>query len=150
MKIRLFFLLAICAISSIKLTAQEVEIKDGKVIVNGKQILKYEKINIFQHSFYLMDDNEVLLYKYNDNETHQYSEDDYIILNFLTEKTKVESKDYMKVVSGLGLNSRKNMEKLIVWMLKEKVFDENGVLNPERVQLLFEKYDENITQRTVR
>lgn len=142
--------MAVFAITSFSMFSQEVEIKDDKVLLDGKQILKYEKINVLQHSFYSMDDNEILLYKYNNNETRDYHDDDYIVLNFLTEKTKVETKDIMRAVSGLGMNSRKNMEKLVVWLLKEKVIDANGVLNPERVQLFFEKYDEKITERTVR
>ncbi|MBN8642737.1 MAG: hypothetical protein J0L86_13065 [Flavobacteriales bacterium] len=150
MKFKFLLSMAVFAIANFSMFAQEVEIKDDKVLLDGKQILKYEKINIFQHSFYSMDDNEILLYKYNDNETKQYSQDDYLVLNFLTEKTKVESKDTMKATSGMGMNSRKNMEKLIGWLLKEKVIDANGILNPERVQLFFEKYDEKITERTVR
>lgn len=142
--------MAVFAIANFSMFSQEVEIKDDKVLLDGKQILKYEKINVLQHSFYSMDDNEILLYKYNNNETRDYHDDDYIVLNFLTEKTKVETKDIMRAVSGLGMNSRKNMEKLVVWLLKEKVIDANGVLNPERVQLFFEKYDEKITERTVR
>lgn len=150
MKIKFLVSMAIFAITSFSVSAQEVEIKDDKVLLDGKQILKYEKINIFQHSFYSLDDNEILLYKYNDNETKQYSQDDYLVLNFLTEKTKVETKDIMRATSGMGMNSRKNMEKLVGWLLKEKVIDANGVLNPEKVQIFFEKYDQNITERTVR
>ncbi|HLP65255.1 hypothetical protein [Flavobacterium sp.] len=150
MKIKFLVSMAIFAVTSFSVSAQEVEIKDDKVLLDGKQILKYEKINIFQHSFYSLDDNEILLYKYNDNETKQYSQDDYLVLNFLTEKTKVETKDIMRATSGMGMNSRKNMEKLVGWLLKEKVIDANGVLNPEKVQIFFEKYDQNITERTVR
>lgn len=131
--------------------AQEVEIKDDKVLLDGKAILKYEKINVWQHSFYsLVDDEELLMYKYSDNETNKYTEDDFCILNFLTVKKKVQTTDVSKAISGLGMNSRKNMEKLIKWLLKEKVFDAEGKLNPEKVETFFEKYDENITARTVR
>lgn len=150
MKFKFLLSITFFAITSFSILAQEVEIKDDKVLLDGKQILKYEKINIFQHSFFSLDENEILLYKYNNNETNQYSQDDYLVLNFITEKTKVETKDISRATSGMGMNSRKNMEKLIGWLLKEKVLDKNGVLNPERVQIFFEKYDQNITERTVR
>lgn len=129
--------------------SQEVVIKDDKVLLDGKQILKAEKINVAQYSFYTMkDDEEILMYRYMDNETPRYQEDDYYVLNFLTEKTKVESTDFTKILNFM--NSRKGMEKLIKWLLKERVINNEGELNPERVQVFKDKYDENITERTFR
>lgn len=83
-----------------------------------------------------------------DNETLRYQEDDYYILNFLTEKIKVESNDFSKILNFM--NSKKAMEKLIKWLLKEKVLTNDGELNPERLTIFKEKYDENITERTIR
>ena len=129
--------------------AQEVEIKDDKVLLDGKQILKAEKINAIQYSFYdLKNDDEILMYKQMDNETPRNVNDDYFILHFLTEKTKIETTDFSKIANFM--NSRKAMEKLIKWLLKEKVINDKGELNPERVQVFKEKYDQNIQQRTFR
>lgn len=129
--------------------SQDVTIKDDKVLLDGKQILKAEKINVTQYSFFSMkDDEEILMYRYMDNETPRYVTDDYFILNFLTEKTKVESTDLGKIANFM--NSRKGMEKLVRWLLKERVINQDGELNPERVAVFKEKYNENITQRTVR
>lgn len=129
--------------------SQEVVIKDDKVLLDGKQILKAEKINVLQYSFYSMkDDKEILMFRQMDNETPKYMDDDYYVLNFLTEKTKVESTDFTKILNFM--NSRKAMEKLIKWLLKERVINNDGELNPERVQTFKEKYDENITDRTFR
>lgn len=129
--------------------SQEVVIKDDKVLLDGKQILKAEKINVTQYSFYTMkDDEEILMYRYMDNETPKYQDDDYYVLNFITEKTKVESTDFTKILNFM--NSRKGMEKLIKWLLKERVITSDGELNPERVQVFKDKYDENITERTFR
>lgn len=129
--------------------SQDVTIKDDKVFLDGKQILKAEKINVTQYSFFSMkDDEEVLMYKYMDNETPRYVSDDYFILNFLTEKTKVESTDLAKISNFM--NSKKGMEKLVKWLLKERVINKDGELNSERVVVFKEKYDENITQRTLR
>ncbi len=148
-KLMLFTMLFFCASNLIK--AQEVEIKDDKVLVDGKAILKYEKSSFFQHSFYsLTDDEEILMYKYNENESKNYPDDDYLILNFLTAKKKVECSDITKAVTGLGMSSKKNMEKLITWLLKEKVIDVNGVLNTTKLDTFYDKYNENITERTIR
>ncbi|WP_052480483.1 hypothetical protein [Chryseobacterium sp. StRB126] len=129
--------------------SQDITIKDDKVLLDGKQILKAEKINVTQYSFFSMkDDEEILMYKYMDNETPRYVSDDYFILNFLTEKTKVESTDLAKIANFM--NSKKGMEKLVRWLLKERVINQDGDLNSERVAIFKEKYDENITQRTLR
>ncbi|WP_435524443.1 hypothetical protein [Chryseobacterium indoltheticum] len=128
---------------------QEVEIKDDKVLLDGKQILKAEKINMVEYSFYnLKSDDEILLYRQMDNETSRYQDDDYYVLNFLTEKVKVESNDFYKIASFM--NSKKSMEKLIKWLLKEKVLTNDGELNPDRLAIFKEKYDQNITERTIR
>ncbi|HCN48229.1 MAG TPA: hypothetical protein DIT10_03920 [Chryseobacterium sp.] len=129
--------------------SQEITIKDDKVLLDGKQILKAEKINVAQYSFFSMkDDEEVLLYRYMDNETPRYVNDDYFILNFLTEKTKVESTDMTKISNFM--NSKKGMEKLIKWLLKERVINHDGELNADRVAVFKDKYHENITERTLR
>jgi hypothetical protein len=129
--------------------SQDVTIKDDKVLLDGKQILKAEKINSAQYSFFSMkDDEEVLMYKYMNNETPSYIRDDYFILNFLAEKTKIETTDFTKIVNFM--NSKKGMEKLIRWLLKERVINQDGELNTERLAIFKEKYDENITQRTLR
>lgn len=128
--------------------SQDITIKDDKVLLDGKQILKAEKINVTQYSFFSMkDDEEVLMYKFMDNDTDRL-DDNYFILNFLTEKTKVESTDLTKIANFM--NSKKGMEKLVRWLLKERVINQDGELNSERVAIFKEKYDENITQRTLR
>jgi hypothetical protein len=48
------------------------------------------------------------------------------------------------------MNSRKGMEKLIKWLLKERVINNDGELNSDRVQIFKDKYNENITERTFR
>ena len=78
-----------------------------------------------------------MLFKWHSNETNGYTDDDYIILNFLTAKVKVESTSVEHIISGLGMNSKKNMQKLVKWLLKEKVIDSKGILNIEKVQQIF-------------
>jgi hypothetical protein len=149
MTIKKLFTIILLAVSANLYFSQEVEIKDDKVLLDGKQILRAEKINMVQYSFYdLKNDDEILLYRAFDNETPKYVNDDYYSLNFLTEKVKVETNDFSKIASFM--NSKKAMEKLIKWLLKEKVLTPEGTLNPDRVSVFKEKYDQNITDRTLR
>ncbi|WP_223609509.1 hypothetical protein [Chryseobacterium sp. OSA05B] len=130
--------------------AQKIEIKDDNVLLDGKAILKSEKINTFQYSFYTLDDNEILMFRMFDNETPQYQADDYYVINFIDQRVKVQCTDFSRIVSGLGMNSKKNMEKLMTWLLKEKVITPEGKVNPDKVGVFFDKYDEKILERTVR
>lgn len=103
-----------------------------------------------QYSFYNLNDDEILLFRYNNNETPNNNNDDFIVLNFLNNKRKVESKNIEKVMAGFGLNSKKNSIKLINWLIKEKVLTTEGIINPDKLDIFVEKYDENITNRTIR
>lgn len=132
------------------LNAQKIEIKDDKVLLDGKAILKSEKINVFQYSFYTLDDNEIVMFRMFDNETPQYQADDYYVINFIEQRIKVQCTDFSRVVSGLGMNSKKSMEKLMAWLFKEKVLTPEGTVNPDRVGVFYDKYDEKILERTVR
>jgi hypothetical protein len=130
--------------------AQKIEIKDDSVLLNGKAILKSEKINTFQYSFYTLDDNEILMFRMFDNETPQYQADDYYVMNFIEQKVKVQCTDFSRIMSGLGMNSKKNMEKMMNWLLKEKVITPEGKVNADKVEVFYDKYDEKILERTMR
>ena len=129
--------------------AQNVEIKDNKVVLDGKDILKYEKISLTQHSFYTLGDDEILMLKISNNGTFDYRADDYFILHFLTLKAKVQSKSFTHICAGLGLSPKKNMEKVITWLLKEKVIDANGNLNEAKIETFVEKYHEKAEESTI-
>ena len=130
------------------LIGQDIDFKDKKILLDGNPILKYEKVDALQYSFYSLEsEDEVLMYKFFDNGTPRYKDDDYYVLNFLTEKKKVESMDFGKIYSGMELSPKKNMQKLIKWLVKEKVFTIEGKINKDKLDLFVEKYNENITQR---
>jgi hypothetical protein len=145
-------LIAIIALfsSTVKAQEKEVEIKDDKVLLDGSAILKYEKISLYEHSIYSLDDDEIISYRYSDNETPKIFEDDYFVLNFLPQKVKVESTSVTHTIAGLGLNSRKNMQKLIKWLIKEKIINTDGSINNDKVENFHQKYNEDIVRRTVR
>lgn len=150
MKKTILALFALLCINAVSAQKKDVKIKDDKVLVDDAQILKYEKINIDEHSFYSLNDDELINYQYKNNGTDQYYDDDYFIINFINEKIKVESVNRDRVTSGLGMNSRKNMEKMIEWLLKEKVLNADGTINAEKLETFSQKYNENVTDRTVR
>ncbi|MFC4740083.1 hypothetical protein ACFO3U_08755 [Flavobacterium ponti] len=121
--------------------AQEVELKDDKVIIDGKEILKYEKVNNGQYSFFNNADDEILMYKYQNNQTQELIEDDYITFNFLTLKKKVQTSDFSLIYAS---SSKKSMQKLIKLLLKEKVLDLTGTMNDEKLDIFIEKYNQVI------
>lgn len=119
--------------------AQEILIKEPSVLINGKEVLKYE-INTAHVSYFNLEGDEIFMFKFFFNDVK-----DYYVLNFLTHKVKVESSDFSYVLHGYGTNSKKNIHKLISWLVKEKVIDLDGNINVDKLEIFFEKYDENLT-----
>ena len=130
--------------------SQDVSVKDGKILYNDSVILKYEKHDAIEFSIFTLKDDEIIYSKWHNNETPRYFDDDYVILNFLGEKRKVESTKDEMVISGVGLNYRKNLIKLITWLMKEKVLRTDGSIDKDKLEIFYEKYNENITARTIR
>lgn len=129
--------------------AQEIEIKNNQVLLDGKAFLKVEKINPINYSFSTLNDDEILMYKYSNNETPNNGNDDYFIINFIEQRKKVESSDFSRIAS-FGFNSKKVMEKLIKWLLKDKVITSEGKIDDDKLSIFIDKYDEKILERTIR
>jgi len=124
--------------------AQTVEIKNQDVFINGKNVLKFEKINLGQSSFFTLDHKEVLFYKLHDNGTSEYSGDDYMSLNFIQEKVKVETTDVSRIVAP---GMRKSMQKLIKWLVKDEVMNTDGTINSDKLAIFLQKYNEDIISK---
>lgn len=148
MKNKLLFTISLFLFGIISTNAQEVELNNDSVLLDGKAILKYEKINLAQYSFFSLVGEEILFYKFSDNETPKFSSDNYYTLNFLTAKKKIETKDFSKIVAFM--NTKKSMQKLIQWLLKEKVLEIDGKVNLDRLNAFSEKYNEDNLERTRR
>lgn len=143
---KIFFIAAFVIAAVTCVSAQEVEYKDGKILVDGKAMWKCDKINAIEYSFYTLEgDDEVLSLRFSDNGTPRSVDDDYIILNFLTQKTKVETTDVSRIASGF--NQNKMIRKLIAWLLKDKVIATDGTFNRDKLDNFYQKYNENITTR---
>ncbi|WP_313805698.1 hypothetical protein [Flavobacterium sp.] len=133
---------SLCILLSSVCFAQEIKIEDDKVFLDGKEFLKYEKVSVINHSFFDLNGNEILHYKWLDNDTPSSNMDDYYVLNFINERKKVKSRDVAQI--GSFFNSRKSCEKLIKWMLKDKVLNPDGTINPEKLDILYRKYNEDV------
>ncbi len=128
-------------ISTVTTFSQEIKLKDGKVLIDGKEILSYERQNwgdMEIHFYNLETKDEVLYMKKNSNETRTYYEDDFTQIRFLTYGKLLETK------------IDKPWKKFVEWLFQNKVFDNTGKFNEEKVDLLIKNYDEKITARTIR
>ena len=138
MKRTITFLILLLAITS--MNAQKVKLKKGKISVDGVEVFNYE-LNRGDGwiSIYNMSDNEeVIFIRIADNGTNNYPQDDYTIYKFLKQDVVVE-------VSGYTL-----WKNHVKFLLKNNVFDTNGLLNDSKIDHLKSKFDENITEKTVR
>lgn len=141
MKKAKLFLLASMIFGTIICNAQTVEMDNGKVTCNGKEILNYkvDKWGTYQVHFYSLDSNEIILVSDIDNETPKYYEDDFTSIKFLQLGKKVETK------------VKKNKWKhYLVWFIENKVMDTEGKINEEKLDLFIKNYDEKITERTIK
>ncbi len=128
-------------ISTVTTFSQEIKLKDGKVLIDGKEILSYERQNwgdMEIHFYNLETKDEVLYMKKNSNETRTDYEDDFTQIRFLTYGKLLETK------------IDKPWKKFVEWLFQNKVFDNAGKFNEEKVDLLIKNYDEKITARTIR
>lgn len=145
------FLLPLLFVLGITATySQNISLKDDKILYNNLEILKYKKLDAIEFSIFTLNDDEIIYSKFHNNETPKYYDDDYVVMNFFAEKKKVESSKDEMVISGLGLNYKKNLVKLINWLMNEKVLNTVGTINKDKLDIFYEKYHENISARTIR
>jgi len=122
--------------------SQKVKLKKGKVLVDGKEILKYEKQSLGSEItlYSLEDEDEIADFIHDRNGTNSYVEDDFKKLFFSRDEIKIESS---------RLRAR-GWKYIIKTLLKNKVLDLEGNIDTEKLKKFAKKYDENITNRTVR
>ncbi len=142
MKFKNIFLLVLALVSINIVNAQKIKLKKGFVLIDGEKKFEYEKRAAgSEFSLYTMGkENEVLFILRNNNETLSYLDDDFNQLTFIKDNRKLET------ASLRGYSFKYFVEKLI----KEKVMDLEGNINSIKLDTFFSKYDENITNRTIR
>jgi len=121
---------------------QNVKLKKGFVYVDGEKRFEYDKsAATLDFSLYTIGrETEILFMTKKNNETIGYIDDDFKQLVFIHENIKVETATYRSYPHKWFL------EKLI----KEKVLDVSGEISLDKLDVFIAKYDENITNRTIR
>ena len=136
--ITLFCLIAPATLCAQQLTHKDVKFKykKGYVFVEKKEVLK---LRYSIGYFYVSDLNtgeEMMYFRINDNETPSYFDDDYVKVFFNDSEKEFESKSPQRI--------------LMAQMINEGIFDSDWNLVEENVDKFIRKYDENISNRTVR
>ncbi len=144
---KLFLTILVITFTTISF-AQKIKIKKNEVTVDGTHILNYEKSSGYNFSIYDLNDDEIIFFKYHNNETSEYYDDDYFILQFFNEDMKIETTESGWV--PISLSTKKYAQKFLGWLMKEKVMDKTGQINAEKLKRFAQKYEENITNRTIR
>lgn len=132
------FLLLSCSIQS---NAQNVKLKKGKVLLDNQEIMKFERqqMGAIFYMYDLKTDTEVIFIQRKDNETPKYFVDDFLKIYF-------SQFDIMMEVSVTQYNNKRILKSLV----KHKALRPDGTLDKEKVKLFVKKFDENITNRTIR
>jgi len=117
--------------------AQKVKIKNGKVAINGTEVFNYKEGKNDISLFNINTNEEIIFIKKNGGKITEGDDkykDDFVTYLFLKEKIKVE-------ISTTKYD--------IGFLYNQGVFDLGGNLNKEKIMLLKEKYDENISEKTI-
>jgi len=134
-KINLLFT-ALLMIASYNVNAQKVKLKKGKVLLEKIEILKYEKTQAGNNlSIYNLDDDELIFVKRNVSQNPQNT---YATITFLEMNLSFETSSDLTF-----------FKRLINRLLKDKVITDLGAVDKEKAKRFAEKYDENITDRTI-
>lgn len=139
MKLKLF-LVVLFTISGL-VNAQKIKLKKDKVICDGVEILKYE-FRDYKTELYLFEldsDEESVFIQWHNNETRDYRDDDYLKIHFLKLDLKMETS-----------NADGSWKYTIKWLMENKLVNSEGQFDVDKIKLFIKKYDENITNRTIR
>jgi len=131
MKIKYFLFITICMITLNSVNAQKVKFKKDKVLLDGKEVFKFDKKALGSEiSIYTLDGNDEILYMTaSNNGTQNYIDDDYVTLNFFDQKIKFESQ-------RVGFNWKKVLTKLF----KEQVIKEDLSIDTNKLEKFASKY----------
>ena len=136
---KIIYLLLIGLFTTYVSLSQDIKLSKGKVLCDGKEILSFTKeiFGEYQYHFFTLDSKEEILFiKKNDNQTKTF-DDDFTQIKFLQLGKMVETR------------LDKPWKKYIEWLMQNKVLDNNGKLDEEKVNLFIKNYNENITNRTI-
>ena len=121
-----------------------IKLKTQKVIINGTEVFKFSRgwngANEDVSLYNIISNEEVIYIKDDNGGTTQgpnSQNDDFVTYNFLNIKTKVEIRGKFRLISE------------IAFLYSNGVFDLEGNLNNEKINRFKDKYDENISGKTI-
>ena len=130
-------LLIITVLISMNSYSQKIKLKKEKVLLDDIEILSYKKVPTYNEVYFydLINNEEVIFIKFDDNGTFEYDGDDYVKIFFAKTNTKIESKSIR-----YGAKGEETIKKLIF----DGVIEKNGNINYEKVKSFSEKYNDVI------
>ncbi|MEY8847288.1 hypothetical protein AB9K26_00610 [Psychroserpens sp. XS_ASV72] len=142
MKLKNILLLTLVLISMATVSAQKIKLKKGFVFIDNEKVFEFEKrAAASEFSLYTIGkEQEILFILRNNNETIGYGDDDFNQIIFIKDNRKLET------ASLRGYSFKYFIQKLI----SEKVLDIEGNIDSNKLDTFFSKYDEQITERTIR
>lgn len=119
--------------------AQKFSFKKDKLLLDGKEILKYEYeylgTNYANYFYDLETDEKVIIIKKDDNNTRNYSDDDFIKIRFPKLDRELEMKGVMALKWYIQL------------LHKNKVLNDDGSINEEKVLEFIKNYNDNVSNK---
>ena len=118
---------------------KNVKLKKGTIYKDGTEFLSYEKKS---------NGTELVVYKLN-------SKDELFTAIFYPGEVEDKNDNYYKL---LFINEDMSLEysraywnkSLIKWLLEQGVLSEEGEINKDKLEVFIKKYDENISEQTIR
>jgi hypothetical protein len=121
--------------------AQDVKLKKDIVTVDGEQKFQYEKRrSATEFTLYSLDKEKEILTIIRNTANSKSIDDNYVQIIFADYNVRVET------IRLKGYSYARFLELLF----KEKVLLADGSVDEARLQTFFAKYDENVTNRTIR
>lgn len=121
--------------------AQDVKLKKDIVTVDGEQKFQYEKRrSATEFTLYSLDKEKEILTIIRNTANSKSIDDNYVQIIFADYNVRVET------IRLKGYTYARFLELLF----KEKVLLVDGSVDEARLQTFFAKYDENVTNRTIR
>ncbi|UUC44428.1 hypothetical protein [Flavobacterium cerinum] len=128
----------LCIITSFAFS-QNIKLKKGKILIEGKEFLSCEKGGAFGAVAYelseLNTNKRIITLVQNDGGTHMEISDDYTQIKFLTKGERAE------IRGG-------NIYNAIKLLLKNGVLTPEGTLDESQIDLFIKNYDEKISENT--
>ena len=137
MKIRIAFSLLIYLTGTFIVFSQELKVKKDEILLDDKPFLKYEKITLAEYSIKDLTGNEILFFQTKEDPKTYLT---FISFYFVSLKKKIES-DNIARISGMGYKTM--LDKMITWLIKDKVLNTDGTVNAAQLEIFSDKYNDH-------